>query len=170
MNTVCAVLSTDDNHRVTQGRKAFRLLLPRECRKTYCIRNFCICTSFFYELATFGKITACLCSLDNNCYGFCPVALIFLKPQPQFCRIFKNGMLSAPAAYCLYLRVFFHPDDNDKSALSRCPADNCMYCLDFRAGSISNNSASINKLLIFFFGDSVGADYDILSALSLTGA
>ena len=73
MNTVCAMPSADDHHGITFRGKLCRFLLSRERSKTYCIRYFRICTSFFYHITTFGKITACLCGLNHHCYGFFPI-------------------------------------------------------------------------------------------------
>ena len=46
---VGAVLISDDNHRVTAGRKLRSLGLPILSRFAYCIKDFAICTHFFCD-------------------------------------------------------------------------------------------------------------------------
>ena len=117
MDAVCAVPAADDDHRVAGCRNSCRFLLPRKRSKAYCIRYFCICTSFFYDFTTFVKIIAGLRGLHHHCYRFFPKSGIFFQKSLHFRGIFKDLVLSAPAADGLHLRVLPHADDEHEAPL-----------------------------------------------------
>ena len=148
MHTVRAVPAADDNHGVTIRGKPGRLLLTRGRSKAYCIRYFRICTSFFYNIATFGKITVGLCRLNDKCYGFFPIARIFIQPLLEFCRIFNDFVLPAPATYGLDLGVVAHTDDNGEAVFLLCGGDDLMYGLHLGTGCVMYHGPGLLKLFI----------------------
>ena len=155
MNAVGTVLPADDHHGITFRGKLCRFLLPRERSKTYCIRYFRICTSFFYYITTFSKIIASLCGLYHDCYWFSPIFCIFIQPYFQILRIFKYGVIPAPAADAFNFRVFRHSNYNDEAILRRCPADYCMYSLYLWARGVHHLTSGFLQLLTDFPGNTV---------------
>ena len=158
MHTVRAVPAADDNHGVTIRGKPGRLLLTRGRSKAYCIRYFRICTSFFYNIATFGKITVGLRRLNDKCYGFFPIARIFIQPLLEFCRIFKHFVLPAPAADGLDLGVVAHTDDNGEAVFLLGGGDDLMYGFHLGAGRVMYHGSGLLEFLVHLRRRAVRAD------------
>ena len=101
--------------------------------------------------------------MNDKCYGFFPIARIFIQPLFEFCRIFKHFVLSAPAAYGLDLRVIAHADDNGEAVFLLCGGDDLMYGLHLGAGRIVYHGSGLLEFFVHLRRRAVRTDEHILA-------
>ena len=170
MHTVCTVAPADHDHGITNTRQRCGLFLPRRCCKAYCIINFCICTSFFYDIQAFVKIIFRLRGLNDDCNRPIPQFRVVFDPCFRLFRSFKYRAFGTARTDGVHFRMLFHADDNDKAPFPAGLFHNTVNMHDLWAGSILYNRSFCLKRCKGFGRNAVGADQHALLRLYFLNA
>ena len=99
------VAAADDDHCVAGAGHLRSLCLTCKRSTTYCIKQFCVCTLFFYDFLTFQQFLLRLGRLDDDSQRFCTVNGAISDARCEFRSVIDHDWGFAPAADGAHFRV-----------------------------------------------------------------
>ena len=160
MAAVGAVAAADDDHCVAGAGHLRSLCLTCKRSTTYCIKQFCVCTLFFYDFLTFQQFLLRLGRLDDDSQRFCTVNGAVGNTRGELRSVIDHDRRDAPAADRPHFGVAGCTDDDRLPPLGGSLSYDLMDALDLRARCVIHRRARVLHGLKLRAADTVGADDD----------
>ena len=160
MAAVGAMAAADDDHCIARAGHLRGLCLTCKRSTTYCIKQFCVCTLFFYDFLTFQQFLLRLGRLNDDSQRFCTVDGAVGDARGELRGVIDHDRCGTPAADGAHLRVVGCTDDDRLPPLGRSLGHDLMDALDLRTRRVIHRRARSLHRLKLRTADTVGADDD----------
>ena len=160
MAAVGAMAAADDDHCIARAGHLRGLCLTCKRSTTYCIKQFCVCTLFFYDFLTFQQFLLRLGRLNDDSQRFCTVDGAVGDARGKLRGVIDHDRGGTPAADGAHLRVVGCTDDDRLPPLGRSLGHDLMDALDLRTRRVIHRRARALHRLKLRTADAVGADDD----------